>query len=99
VALSKSHTPKAKKNLTVVVAKAIARSTTTAKSLLAIRTSKSVPQATVARTRVINNSQNPKWNEQFYIPLAHPLTYLEFKVKDDDIFGAELIGNVKIPAQ
>lgn len=59
----------------------------------------SVPQATVARTRVIKNSQNPKWNERFYIPLAHPVIYLEFEVKDDDIFGAERIGIVKIPAQ
>ncbi|XP_059437169.1 phospholipase D delta-like [Corylus avellana] len=59
----------------------------------------SVPQATVARTRVMHNSQNPTWNECFYIPLAHPVTYLEFEVKDDDIFGSELIGTVKIPAQ
>ncbi|KAE8010687.1 hypothetical protein FH972_007033 [Carpinus fangiana] len=58
-----------------------------------------VQQTTVARTRVINNSRNPKWNEKFYIPLAHPVTYLEFEVKDDDIFGAEPIGTVKIPAQ
>jgi phospholipase D1/2 len=58
----------------------------------------SVPQATVARTRVIKNSQNPKWNERFYIPLAHPVVDLEFEVKDDDILGAELIGTVKIPA-
>ena len=58
----------------------------------------SVPQATVARTRVIKNSANPVWNERFYIPLAHPVINLKFQVKDNDIFGAELIGTVEIPA-
>ncbi|MED6106363.1 hypothetical protein PIB30_004138 [Stylosanthes scabra] len=48
--------------------------------------------ATVARTRVIANSQNPTWNEHFKIPLAHPATELEFYVKDNDMFGADLIG-------
>ncbi|MED6160425.1 hypothetical protein PIB30_051398 [Stylosanthes scabra] len=48
--------------------------------------------ATVARTRVISNSQNPTWNEHFKIPLAHPATELEFYVKDNDMFGADLIG-------
>ncbi|KAK3224413.1 hypothetical protein Dsin_011438 [Dipteronia sinensis] len=57
-----------------------------------------VPQATVARTRVLKNSQNPRWNEHFVIPLAHPVVDLEFQVKDDDVFGAELVGTVKIPA-
>ncbi|XP_057761566.1 phospholipase D delta [Arachis stenosperma] len=58
----------------------------------------SVPQATVARTRVIRNAQNPRWDERFSIPLAHPLVDLEFRVKDDDVFGAETMGTVKIPA-
>ncbi|XP_031262658.1 phospholipase D delta-like [Pistacia vera] len=58
----------------------------------------SVPQATVARTRVIKNSQNPFWNEHFLIPLAHPVADLEFQVKDNDVFGAEIIGKAKIPA-
>ncbi|KAH7513591.1 hypothetical protein JRO89_XSUnG0175200 [Xanthoceras sorbifolium] len=58
-----------------------------------------VPQATVARTRVLKNSQSPRWNEHFVIPLAHPVVDLEFQVKDDDVFGAELIGVVKIPAR
>ncbi|TXG59864.1 hypothetical protein EZV62_014437 [Acer yangbiense] len=57
-----------------------------------------VPQATVALTSVLKNSQNPRWNEHFVIPLAHPVVDLEFQVKDDDVFGAELIGTVKIPA-
>ncbi|KAL6993384.1 phospholipase D [Sarracenia purpurea var. burkii] len=58
-----------------------------------------VPQATLARTRVIPNTQNPKWNERFYIPLAHPVANLEFQVKDNDVFGAQLIGKVLIPAE
>ncbi|KAI9109725.1 hypothetical protein K1719_019355 [Acacia pycnantha] len=58
-----------------------------------------VPQATVARTRVIKNARNPRWDEHFNIPLAHPVVDLEFRVKDDDIFGAQVIGTVKIPAQ
>ncbi|PWA39084.1 C2 domain-containing protein [Artemisia annua] len=59
----------------------------------------SVPQAVVARTRVLKNSKNPRWNERFNIPLAHNLVYLEFEVKDDDIFGADMLGKVNIPAE
>ncbi|XVE82422.1 hypothetical protein DITRI_Ditri16bG0003500 [Diplodiscus trichospermus] len=59
----------------------------------------SVPQATVARTRVLRNAQNPKWNDKFIIPLAHPVAELEISVKDDDLFGSEVIGTAKIPAQ
>ncbi|KAE9612927.1 putative phospholipase D [Lupinus albus] len=57
-----------------------------------------VPQATVARTRVLKNSQNPCWDETFNIQLAHSVEFLEFRVKDDDIFGAQIMGAVKIPA-
>ncbi|MFS7970206.1 putative phospholipase D [Helianthus anomalus] len=59
----------------------------------------SVPQATVARTRVLKNSKNPRWNERFIVPLAHELANLEFQVKDDDVFGADVLGTVKIPAE
>ncbi|KAL6995918.1 phospholipase D [Sarracenia purpurea var. burkii] len=55
--------------------------------------------ATVARTRVISNNQNPTWNEHFNIALAHPVAQVEFQVKDDDVFGADLIGAATIPAQ
>lgn len=58
----------------------------------------SVPQATLARTRVLANSQNPKWNERFHIPLAHPVANLEIRVKDNDVFGADTMGKVLIPA-
>ncbi|CAI9777691.1 unnamed protein product [Fraxinus pennsylvanica] len=59
----------------------------------------SVPQATLARTRVLPNSQSPRWNEKFYIPLAHPMAFLEFRVKDNDLVGADTMGKVKIPVE
>ncbi|KAI4336729.1 hypothetical protein L6164_015220 [Bauhinia variegata] len=55
--------------------------------------------ATVARTRVISNSQNPTWNERFKIPLAHPVSQVEFYVKDNDVFGADLIGVATVSAE
>ncbi|CAN0918889.1 Phospholipase D delta [Linum grandiflorum] len=57
-----------------------------------------VPQATVARTHVVKNSQNPRWDYRFFVQLAHPLTDLEFHVKDDDVFGAQSVGIARIPA-
>ncbi|KAI0514235.1 hypothetical protein KFK09_010270 [Dendrobium nobile] len=54
--------------------------------------------ATLARTRVISNSENPVWNEHFNIPVAHSDDQIQFNVKDDDVFGAQLIGTVSIPA-
>ncbi|KAL3630134.1 hypothetical protein CASFOL_023118 [Castilleja foliolosa] len=59
----------------------------------------SAPQVTLARTRVIPNSQNPRWNEQFHIPLAHPLASLDIRIKDNDILGADTIGKVLISAE
>lgn len=59
----------------------------------------SVPQATLARTRVLPNSQNPKWNERFHIPLAHPVATLDIRVKDNDVFGADTMGSVLISAE
>ncbi|XP_027345139.1 phospholipase D delta-like isoform X2 [Abrus precatorius] len=53
--------------------------------------------ATIARTRVIPNCENPLWEEQFVVPVAHPAQKVEFLVKDNDILGAELIGVVEIP--
>ncbi|XP_031103462.1 phospholipase D delta-like [Ipomoea triloba] len=54
--------------------------------------------ATVARTRVISNSQDPVWAEHFKIPVAHPVSEVEFQVKDNDVFGADFIGVAKVPA-
>ncbi|KAJ3690815.1 hypothetical protein LUZ61_019979 [Rhynchospora tenuis] len=59
----------------------------------------SVAGAIVARTRVIPNSEYPHWDERFTVPLAHRTASVEFLVKDNDVFGAQLIGTVAIPAQ
>ncbi|KAL5201158.1 hypothetical protein ABZP36_035512 [Zizania latifolia] len=59
----------------------------------------SVAGAVVARTRVIPNTQEPVWEEQFAVPLAHRAAALEFHVKDNDVFGAQLIGTVTVPAE
>ncbi|XP_042508028.1 phospholipase D delta [Macadamia integrifolia] len=55
--------------------------------------------ATVARTRVLPNSQNPVWEEEFHVPLAHKVAHVEFQVKDNDVFGAQVIGTVLVPAR
>ncbi|KAG8057619.1 hypothetical protein GUJ93_ZPchr0002g25853 [Zizania palustris] len=59
----------------------------------------SVAGAVVARTRVIPNTQEPVWEEQFAVPLAHRAAALEFHVKDNDVFGAQLIGTATVPAE
>lgn len=53
--------------------------------------------AKVARTRVISNDVNPKWNEHFSIPVAHDVHQILFIVKDQDGIGSERIGHVAIP--
>ncbi|GAB4828390.1 hypothetical protein Ancab_035388 [Ancistrocladus abbreviatus] len=55
--------------------------------------------ATVARTRVISNSSNPAWDEHLNIPLAHPVTHVDFLLKDNDVFGADVIGTASIPVE
>ncbi|KAG8646094.1 phospholipase D delta isoform X2 [Manihot esculenta] len=52
--------------------------------------------ATVAQTRIIANCENPLWDEQFCVPVAHPVVKVEFHVKDNDVLGAELIGVVEV---
>jgi len=55
--------------------------------------------ARVARTRVINNDANPRWDERFSIPVAHPVHYIVFTLRDQDVIGTDLIGDVKIPVE
>ncbi|GKU89250.1 hypothetical protein SLEP1_g3414 [Rubroshorea leprosula] len=60
----------------------------------------SVPEATVARTRVIENAINPQWGEKFFVFLCHPVENLEFKLKVvKKTNGAKVKGKVKISAQ
>ena len=55
--------------------------------------------ATVARTQVISNSLSPQWNEHFEIPVAHTVSDVIVVVKDNDIMGAQFIGQVQIQAE
>ncbi|CAM6095005.1 unnamed protein product [Calypogeia fissa] len=55
--------------------------------------------ARLARTRVITNNQDPVWKEHFVIPVAHFVSEIVFSIKDDDLMGAQLIGNVDIPVE
>jgi len=55
--------------------------------------------ARVARTRVINNDANPKWNEHFLIPVAHHAFDVRFVVKDQDVMGSQYIGEARISAK
>ncbi|KAJ0565007.1 putative phospholipase D [Helianthus annuus] len=47
----------------------------------------SVANAVIARTFVINNSENPVWEQCFYVPVAHYTTEVLFVVKDSDVVG------------
>lgn len=55
--------------------------------------------ATVAQTRVIPNSENPRWEEHFRVEVAHAVTSVELHVKDNDVFGAQLIGVASVPVE
>ena len=56
-----------------------------------------VAGATVAQTRVIPNIENPRWEEHFRVEVAHAAARVEFHVKDNDVFGAQLIGVAAVP--
>nr|CAD1835371.1 unnamed protein product [Ananas comosus var. bracteatus] len=58
-----------------------------------------VAAATVGRTYVVSNSENPAWNQHFIVPVAHETAEVRFMVKDSDVVGAQLIGTVSIPAE
>lgn len=57
----------------------------------------SVANAVLGRTSVISNSENPTWNQHFYVPVAHQASHIKFMVKDSDFVGAQLMGTVEIP--
>lgn len=56
-----------------------------------------VAGATVGRTYVISNDENPVWMQHFNVPVAHYAAEVHFVVKDNDVVGSQLIGNVSIP--
>ena len=51
--------------------------------------------ACLARTNVINNELNPKWNESYRIDVCHTDDYLSFCVLDKDDLSSEEIGSVE----
>ncbi|XP_031285350.1 phospholipase D beta 2-like [Pistacia vera] len=59
----------------------------------------SVAHAVVGRTYVISNSEDPVWQQHFYVPVAHYAAEVHFSVKDSDVVGSELIGVVAIPVE
>ncbi|GAA0153971.1 phospholipase [Lithospermum erythrorhizon] len=58
-----------------------------------------VSGATVGRTYVISNNENPLWMQQFNIPVAHHAADIQFVVKDNDVVGSQLIGTVSVPVE
>ncbi|XP_047329160.1 phospholipase D beta 1-like [Impatiens glandulifera] len=59
----------------------------------------SISHAVIARTYVIENSENPVWNQHFNVPIAHHAAEVKFVVKDDDVVGSQEIGAVVIPSE
>ncbi|XP_044502403.1 phospholipase D beta 2-like [Mangifera indica] len=59
----------------------------------------SVAGSVVGRTYVINNNEDPAWQQHFYVPVAHYAAEVRFSVKDSDVVGSELIGVVAIPVE
>ena len=58
-----------------------------------------VSYATVGRTYVVSNNENPVWAQHFLLSVGHEAAQVEFIVKDDDVFGAQIMGSVAIPAE
>jgi Ca2+-dependent lipid-binding protein len=50
------------------------------------------------RTRVLDNTLQPKWNESFFWPRLNPLTAsLRLFVKDQDKLTSDPIGSLEVP--
>ncbi|XP_037473197.1 phospholipase D beta 1-like [Triticum dicoccoides] len=58
-----------------------------------------VSAATVARTYVVPNSEDPVWAQNFVVPVGHEAAEVQFAVKDSDVFGSQFIGAAAIPAE
>ncbi|KAK4411338.1 Phospholipase D beta 1 [Sesamum angolense] len=55
--------------------------------------------ATLGRTFVISNDENPVWMQNFIVPVAHYAAEVNFVVKDNDIVGSQHIGTVSVPLE
>ncbi|CAA2988740.1 Phospholipase D beta 1 [Olea europaea subsp. europaea] len=58
-----------------------------------------VTGATIGRTYVIRNNENPVWTQHFNLPVAHYAAEVHFVVKDNDDVGSQLIGTVNVPVE
>ena len=55
------------------------------------------PAAMLSRTYVFCNSEAPRWDARFLLPLAHRSARLDFHVRDVDPLGSDLIGTASLP--
>nr|XP_043630474.1 phospholipase D beta 1-like [Erigeron canadensis] len=58
----------------------------------------SLSDAVIGRTFVVNNNENPVWNQRIYVNVAHYASEVIFVVKDNNVVGSKLIGAVGVPA-
>lgn len=56
-------------------------------------------KARVGRTRMLEEEDNPIWNESFHIYCAHLTSNVIFTVKYDNAIGATLIGRAYLPVE
>ena len=54
-------------------------------------------KAKLAKTTIIDNDLNPKWNESYRVEVCHFADHLVFEVRDKDHAYSEYIGAVDIP--
>ena len=54
-------------------------------------------KAKLAKTSVVNNDLNPKWDESYRIEVCHFADALTFEIRDKDHAYSEYIGCVEIP--
>ena len=54
-------------------------------------------KAKLAKTTIIDNDLNPKWNESYRVEVCHFADHLVFEVRDKDHAYSEYIGAVYIP--
>lgn len=56
-------------------------------------------KARVGRTKLLEEPNNPQWNESFHIYCGHSASNVIFTVKDDNPVGATLIGRAYVPVE
>ncbi|KAI6706737.1 hypothetical protein NL676_009699 [Syzygium grande] len=59
----------------------------------------SVSDAVIGTTFALSNSENPVWNQHFYVPVAHYAAEVRFDVKDSSVVGSQVMGVVAIPVE